>query len=98
MFLGQSVTARRNWKKREESVWSGTYSRYHVLRFLSFTTTVLPNIRCQCSSRNITVWNPPSTHTFPFNKNGETVVGVRGTHDEMIQRLMFWGLSLHSLH
>lgn len=36
MFVGQSVTARRNWKKRVESVWSGNYSRYHVLRFLSF--------------------------------------------------------------
>lgn len=32
------------------------------------------------------MWNPPSTPTFSFNKNGETVVGVRGIHDEMIQR------------
>lgn len=67
-----------------ESVWSGDYSRYHVLRFLSFTTMILPNIRCQCPARVITGWFPPPTLSFPFNKNGEMVVGVRGPHDEMI--------------
>lgn len=70
-------------KRGGGSVWSGDYSRYHVLRFLSFITMVLPNIRCQCSPCTITGiwgWISPSisSSSFPFNKKGETVVGVRG--------------------
>lgn len=90
MFLGQSVTARRNWKKREESVWSGTYSRYHVLRFflLLLRSYLISDVNAPLATSQCGIL-PQHTHTFPFNKNGETVVGVRGTHDEMIQRLTF---------
>lgn len=86
MFLGQSMTGRRNWKKGlVESVWSGDYSRYHVLHFLSFITMILPNILSH-HHRDWGVDSSLNTHFFPFNKNGETVVGVRGHHDEMIPK------------